>query len=473
MWHRLILVALLILTTYGFLLRVYDLDGQSLWNDEAVSMSAAHELIDNGFDAQILRNPGDCSSMSLLNAVCLTGSIWVFGDTVFALRFPAAIFGTLMIPLVFYFTKRVTKNNATAMVAAALITFLMVEISWSRSARMYQGFQFFSVLSLCFFWMGYESRRVRWLFPFGLSMILAIFMHRLGLLLIPLLCIYLVSLGCMDLESHRSRRMIVMTLLGIGALGGFAYAVLNVSVDLGSRIGITSWMEYYVSSMLLTFPVIVLLSLIGMCALATKYRRSGIFLFISFWFPLYMLSVHYIHGSGDRFLYASVPIVIITAAYAMTFVPKRLASGVFLRYFAFAVLSILVILVSDLVAIPQTNYYRFDRSLHISDMKTACEYVNDHRCDEDIVVNMWDGIGWKYLDEDPEYYLVGTGFRRSKAEHRKRNELEEVIQGTSGWLIADMGGSYMKDLGPFLETLDLVLIIDNGTPDEAYVYHWD
>lgn len=463
-------IALLILTLIGLSLRIYDLEGQSLWNDEAVSMGAAHDILDHGLDSDLVKNPGRYSSMSLLNAALLAGSISVFGDSVFALRFPAVVFGTLMIPLMFYFTRRLTKDDLMALLAAALITFLMVEVSWARSARMYQGFQFFFILSLCLLWVGHENRRPYLLIPLGISVVLTVFMHRLGLLLLPIFILYF--LGTEYRRAKQNLRLFMLLLVGGGAVSLGAYAILDISVDLGSRIGITSWMVYYRDSLLLSFPIIVGLALVGICLMVKKRRRVMTLLFVSFWFPLYVLSVHYIHGSGDRFLYATIPVLVVAAAYAMVAVPRRLSKNRPWQVFAFGVIVVLILFVSDIVLIPRTGYYEFDRSLHISSMKPAYEYVNEYRTSEDVVISMWDGIGQVYLEEDPDYYLIGTGFRRGDAVYLPEYDLEEVLQTTSGWLVADMGGSYMKKIDPILATLDQVYVVSNGTPDEAWVFHW-
>jgi len=468
--NRVVWALLIILVIYGLALRIYDLEGQSLWNDEAVSMGAAHDLIDNGFDSDLFRHPGQYPSMSLLNASILAGSIFVFGDTVFALRFPAVVFGTLMIPLVFYFTRRLTKDEIVALVATALITFLMVEVSWARSARMYQGFQFFFLLSLCLLWIGHQSHRPHLLVPLGVAVVLTVFMHRLGLLLLPVFVLYF--LGAEYERIKHNLRLFAVMALGVGSVAVLSYVVLDLSVDIGDRIGVTSWMEYYRDSLLLSLNVLVVLALVGICFMVTRIRRAAVLLFIAFWFPLYVLSVHYTHGSGDRFLYAMVPVLVITAAYAVVLVPRRLASGRPLRVMAFVVIVGLILLVGDIALVPRTSYHGFDRSLHVSNMKSAYEFVNENQGQDDVVVNMWGGLEEMYLDQDPEYYLAGTGFMRSNSTYLFKGELEELVQTGTGWVVVDMGGSYMRGIDPVLATLDLVYTADNGTPDYAWVYHW-
>ena len=74
----------------------------------------------------------------------------LFGETEFAYRLPSVLFGTLTIPLIFFFARNITISSRAALVAAFLTAFLMVEIAWSRQARMYQPFQFFYILTLYF-----------------------------------------------------------------------------------------------------------------------------------------------------------------------------------------------------------------------------------------------------------------------------------------------------------------------------------
>ena len=139
---------LLFLTICGFILRIYHLGTPSFWLDEAISANAAVALIKHGTPTF---PSGFIYMRSILNTLFIALSFMIFDVSEFSARFPAVVFGTLTIPLVYMMGARLG-NRKIALIAALFITFSVMEIAWSRQARMYQQLQFFYLASVYFFY---------------------------------------------------------------------------------------------------------------------------------------------------------------------------------------------------------------------------------------------------------------------------------------------------------------------------------
>ena len=136
-----ILIAIAILITAGFAIRVYDLSYHSYWMDESYSVKSTMNM-----ETNIL--PCLDSGISYLRHMPYSFVLYLFtrfGYDEFTTRLPSVIFGTLLIPIIFLYSRRLFKDDYVALIPAILITFSQFFIAWSRQARHY------SLLVLLFF----------------------------------------------------------------------------------------------------------------------------------------------------------------------------------------------------------------------------------------------------------------------------------------------------------------------------------
>ncbi|MFA5367621.1 MAG: glycosyltransferase family 39 protein, partial [Dehalococcoidia bacterium] len=187
---------LIFLTAFGFALRMYDLGSQSLWYDEGYSIQAALAMLDKG--APVLPS-GWFYTHGLLSTGFMAASMGMFGETELAARLPSVIFGTLTIPLVFFFARRIG-GTRTALIAAFIVTFLAIEIAWSRQARMYQQLQFFYMLSLYLFYLFTQKRSNKLLILTFIATVCTALSHTFGF------SIFLVLPAWLALANIRSIR---------------------------------------------------------------------------------------------------------------------------------------------------------------------------------------------------------------------------------------------------------------------------
>ena len=121
---------LILITLFGFALRVYRLGAQSLWYDETVSAFLAAQPVPEliAHTARDIHPPG---YYFLLHYWTLAA-----GNTEFALAYFSLIFGVLLIPLI-YLLARYVAGKHIAIWAAALTAFSTYNIWYSQEVRMY------------------------------------------------------------------------------------------------------------------------------------------------------------------------------------------------------------------------------------------------------------------------------------------------------------------------------------------------
>jgi hypothetical protein len=182
-----IFVILALLCIYALLVRFINLGALSYWGDDGQTFAGTLGVLEHGLP----RLPsGNVMYHTFLHFYTRAIPAMLFGLNEFALRFPSALFGVLVIPLVYIFVKELS-NRYVAIIAAVISSFSMWQIEYSREARYYSEYQFLYLLSIFLFYKGYfkDEKKFRvWAF---ISILLATLTTELGytliFLFIPLL----------------------------------------------------------------------------------------------------------------------------------------------------------------------------------------------------------------------------------------------------------------------------------------------
>jgi len=158
----------------AFALRVYRLDGQEIWGDEAYSITIASWPLSRVVSPEVDTHPP-------LYPLILWAAIQLTGRSVFAIRFPSALAGLLAVPLIYRLGKRIGKEIGwLATGLAALSAFL---VYYSQEARMYALPLAGTTGSLLTFWLAMERQRNERPVPPGLwglyafSSLVAVYSH--------------------------------------------------------------------------------------------------------------------------------------------------------------------------------------------------------------------------------------------------------------------------------------------------------
>jgi mannosyltransferase len=213
--RSLVCLAILLL---AFALRVYRLEAQSLWYDEAVSAQVAAKGL-----AELTRWTANDIQPPLYYYL-LSGWTRVAGHSEWALRFSSVAFGLLGVALLWTLGRRVFRGRSRFTLPAALVALLAaispLYVYYSQEARMYTQLVFFGMLAGYALWRAIEVNQARWWAAFILASLAALYTHyfALSLLVAYALCSILVLLiaGARSTERSQSDLTGLEDLSGLG-----------------------------------------------------------------------------------------------------------------------------------------------------------------------------------------------------------------------------------------------------------------
>ena len=448
------LIALLLLAIFGFVIRIHDLGYQSFWYDEGYSVNAALCMLERGLP---ILPSGHFYSTGVLNTSLIASSIGLFGASEFSARMPSVLFGTLTIPLAFFFVKRIG-DKRLALITAFLVTFSVLEIAWSREARMYQQLQFFYILSLYFFYEFTQRRSNRYLVLTILSTICTLLSHAFGFSLILVYLIYPLLTNIRSIRKYLSkefllnRQSLIFTFCAIAllALGEIFFGVF--STVWGTRINYFAEYSGYLKH---TFPVILYLTPVGAIIFLRKDYKPPSLLVLSIVIPSYFICFH-IKLLSFRYLYFMLPIFFILFSnaiiYLSTLMPRGKLKPILSPMLTVIILG-LIVYSSGFNFVPQSIYY-LEPMAPQPNFKEAYNFINENMSDSDIIIDTWPAVGKFYLRRVPDYWLAFdvAGLRQDYClgEDKSReiytntlciknlDMLKSVIEeNQSGWLVID------------------------------------
>jgi len=143
---------LLAILLVALVLRLIGLDAD-LWYDEIVTLTEFVRL-----PAGELLTTYTVQNNHILYSLSAKGSIALFGESAWALRLPAVLFGVASVGGVFYFGRRVASDRQ-ALMAAALVALAYHHVWFSQNARGYTGLMFLGLIASGLFLDGMAQRR--------------------------------------------------------------------------------------------------------------------------------------------------------------------------------------------------------------------------------------------------------------------------------------------------------------------------
>ncbi len=158
----------------GSALRFAALGSESIWRDEGTSIQLAHMETDD-----LLRDRAGFNH-SPLYFVMLRGWVGLFGDSEISVRTPSALFGGVVVLMVFVVTLQLWRRRGTALIAALLASVSLFQIEYSQEARMYSLVALLALASMaCFIRLLRRGDGASW-GGFILANILLVYTHPSG-----------------------------------------------------------------------------------------------------------------------------------------------------------------------------------------------------------------------------------------------------------------------------------------------------
>ncbi len=178
----LLLLTLILLIALG--LRLYELNA-GLWLDEILTYVNYARMpfgeIITSYDSE---------NQHFLFSILARASFLMFGESNWALRLPAVLFGVGSI-LALYLLGREVANRKEALLSAALLTFSYHHVWFSQNARGYSGLLFWTILSSWLLLRALRNDRSATWILYALSAALGIYTHlTMVFVLIGQICVY-------------------------------------------------------------------------------------------------------------------------------------------------------------------------------------------------------------------------------------------------------------------------------------------
>jgi mannosyltransferase len=226
----LVLVFLLTILFISLALRIYGLN-KGLWLDEILTfenyVKSPLGKIVTTYDSQ---------NQHFLYSILAHISIILFGESVWALRLPAVLFGVGSV-WALYFLGRQIANTREALLSAALLAFSYHHIWFSQNARGYIGLLFFTLVSSWLFVCGLKEDRPKFWLVYAVIAALGAFTHiSMVFIVIGHFSIYLFSLIARRNEVWQTRWIPVMGFC-LAALLTFQLYSLVLPQMFGGAIG--------------------------------------------------------------------------------------------------------------------------------------------------------------------------------------------------------------------------------------------
>lgn len=149
--NTVIFTILIITIIYATLVRFINLDRLAYWGDDGMTYIGTISTYEHGYP---ILPSGNIMYHNIASYYLRIIPIYLFGDNEFSFRLPSALFGVLLIPLIFLLIKELT-NKHIATITSVLVAINAWQIEFSREARYYSEFQFFYILTVYFFYKGF------------------------------------------------------------------------------------------------------------------------------------------------------------------------------------------------------------------------------------------------------------------------------------------------------------------------------
>ncbi len=169
----------------GLLLRLYRLDNQSVWSDEAFSLSATRLPLPQMQEKIVEFSWNHPPLHYLLLHVWLR---W-FGFGPWQARLLSVLFGTLAVAMM-YLLARYVFDRRTAVVAASLLAVSQLGVMYAQEARPYAQLLFFVLCSILLFVVALWERRTAAWWGFVVAATAMIYTHYYGGLVLAALLLY-------------------------------------------------------------------------------------------------------------------------------------------------------------------------------------------------------------------------------------------------------------------------------------------
>jgi 4-amino-4-deoxy-L-arabinose transferase-like glycosyltransferase len=182
--------ALAIIVASGAGLRLYHLDHQSLWHDEAISVTVGSAPLER-FLSYFKGAPGRLPIEYNPPAYSFLLHVWfrLIGSGGLEARLLSALAGVLSLGLIFALSRRLF-GGAAGLAAAVLLAVSQLGVMFSQEARNYEVFLALTLATALLYWVAFTGRRLLTWCGFTLAAIVMVLTHYYGAFVILALALH-------------------------------------------------------------------------------------------------------------------------------------------------------------------------------------------------------------------------------------------------------------------------------------------
>lgn len=419
-----VMFALTLIMVMSFMFRVYGLDHESLWHDEALTINVAEKTITGIIDSSYY------DSHPPLDYIIFHFWIKIFGDSESSTRCLSVIFGVLSV----YFIYRVGEllfNKEIGILSSFILSISLYSIKYSQEVRSYSLLILLILLSnYCFIKIlkekdskniNIKSKNVIGYIIFATA---AIYIHLFGLFYIIFQNIYYLFVSKKDIRTWVTAQFAILVLFSpwIPGMVRQMTGYVNTNALYIPRPGIGDIYNIFklfsgndVSLVIFAVIIIVGLIIFNRHEQLMSYKYEKVFVLMWLFVPIllgFIISQFYQPIFSDRYFIASLPALILLVSYGLFNFQKPILISALL-------LSIVV------VNIPSMNDYY--QNVHKEQWRDVAKYIDNNMKDGDIIL-LYPGYGMYGFD----YYYKGGNVYTINGSYEIKNQ---ITRNPGVWLV--------------------------------------
>ena len=408
---------LLGLVIIGFTLRFYNLGFNSLWLDEATTLTYARMSLVDIFGTSIT------SEFHPPLFYWIENLMISFGEMEFILRFIPALLGTLTIPI-FYFIGRETLNRDTGIIMSLLVVFSPFHIFYSQEARSYSMMLIFFSIALLSYILAIKYGQKKWWIAFGIFSALAFWTHYYTAIGIGLIVFHAIILNSQKIRNDATFRknffegLILLIIISIPLM----YIVIERYLELTSKMRLGSLGLSLISDTIINFSVFngiiaLIFTTFFIVGLYVIYQKNRSFAYLYAMIMVLTLIISVILSAkmsmNARYLIYLLPVFFVCIAATCTPISKFLKTDKFVYFFMAVLILLSVPFMLTYYTVPSKNDWR-GFSVSISELTNEGDYV--------IILP-------GYMKQPFDYYYNNESDKTIEFGLSRGLDIEKVIQG--------------------------------------------
>jgi hypothetical protein len=423
--------------------RLHNLDAQSLYHDEVHMVNFVQGLLKKGYPHKMIGPIEIPLATYELAPYPIALSVMLLGFSDVALRLPAALFGTMTIPLMYFVGKRVF-NRRVALLSATIYTFCPQALIWAQYLWHPQQTQFFALLTSYLFYQAIRSSPIvpQYLYPAAVAFIATYLSWEGTGFLLPALGLGLAVVKGRDVTWLRDKHVwiavalvsLVVALQLIRRLWlQIPYLVIgqglsDVSIPMPFFLDPMYDPIFYLKN-LLWLENNVLLTLLVLGAMPFLFREDVFSYYCTLLFSIIVMMTNLLSNAAIRYVYYIQPFLILLAAHVTLVIFDKSISIVnnflywpikIIKNLSITILILSVILMSSkFMKLYRLSDFSYPSGVHVRkdtyyiDYRSSAEYIKDHYQENDLVIAVVSNALSYYSSIASQYFVQTYTMRQA------------------------------------------------------------